>query len=172
RQSLSPFCNVSQANNELSCSVDRVSISICNLVTDLRFDLPQEYQYFNDSRSGGRLEIADYCPYQANFRFNDGRTSDCSNATNQLPADRNTFGERYGEGAACFTQPVPLTASLATSRGVGCFQYTCNADNTKLAVFVNSVSYTCNQPGNVLNVMNDGIVGTIQCPSSFEGLCQ
>ncbi|XP_019856355.1 PREDICTED: leishmanolysin-like peptidase [Amphimedon queenslandica] len=172
RQSLSPFCNVPQANNELNCSVDRVSISICNLKTDLGLSLPQEYRYFNNSRSGGQLEIADYCPYQANVRFDNGRTGDCSNATNQLPAGSNAFGERYGEGAACFTQPVPLTAPLSRSLGAGCFRYTCNADNTKLAVFVNSVSYTCDQPGNVLNVMNDGIVGTIQCPSSFEGLCQ
>ena len=48
--------------------------------------------------------------------------------------NNNNFGEKYGDGSACFTQPIPVRRfSAARGRSAGCYQV---YKNTQISVVV------------------------------------
>ncbi|XP_078581847.1 leishmanolysin-like peptidase [Branchiostoma floridae x Branchiostoma japonicum] len=186
---VAPYCNTVQQNPlQLRCSIDRVSVALCNLQNYNRV-IPEDYQYFDsipgqDSAAlqnfGGGVALADYCPFNQEFNWqSDGvfsRASNCDTAEN-APSDRDNYAlEYYGQDSKCVEQGRAWMKEDCRQRapavdwGSGCYKYRCT--NQGLIVDVAGKEYRCYRKGQELPIATVKgswlYTGSLICPSCEE----
>ncbi|KAK7485081.1 hypothetical protein BaRGS_00023720 [Batillaria attramentaria] len=194
-KSIYPYCQrVKRGELWTDCTHNRHAVALCNLV-EYTTHLPLRYQYFDrgqlrgvhsgeESRYGGSVVLADYCPYLQEFSWTSQkkiiRGSSCTRSSNGLSESSNYFGETYGNQSRCFNHGgewVLYECNRATTpqhSGSGCYEFSCSNERG-LVVNVGGRSYDCSQKGFIHKVMflSSGYrhSGTFVCPACQE-ICQ
>eukprot|EP00587_Corethron_hystrix_P003135 CAMPEP_0113301726 /NCGR_PEP_ID=MMETSP0010_2-20120614/2833_1 /TAXON_ID=216773 ORGANISM="Corethron hystrix, Strain 308" /NCGR_SAMPLE_ID=MMETSP0010_2 /ASSEMBLY_ACC=CAM_ASM_000155 /LENGTH=670 /DNA_ID=CAMNT_0000155393 /DNA_START=359 /DNA_END=2368 /DNA_ORIENTATION=+ /assembly_acc=CAM_ASM_000155 len=110
-------------------------------------NIPQNFQYFEDPKSGGIVQ-ADYCPIYNGYH-------DCRNPDNE--PSTNSYWEEFGTDSRCFETQ---TRTDLYSR---CYRSACVKDINKAKVLVAGKWHTCNYDFEVIKV--DSFRGLkITCP--------
>ena len=153
------FCSVP---NEQKCTGDNFAHKgYCNLAT-FSSSLPSHFQYFSDSRKGGRDQTMDYCP--SIHPYSNG---DCRNPAN---AHSGASGELWGTNSRCFESNL-YRSSSSTSTKPRCYRTSCKSTYLEISVKTTSGSFVkvvCPKGGGRKSV--SGFSGTITCPP-FDERC-
>ena len=148
------FCSV---QGEAGCSYDRSAIGSCEFRS--WSTIPAKYQYFEEPRKGGPIEIADYCPFTYPTFYCDGKVA----------AQKSSYGDVVDTDSRCFMSKlsnIPLLGYLQPL-APKCYPHHCVSKST-LAVKLGSYWYICPDGGNISHAVN--FVGTLFCPQT-ELLC-
>ncbi|XP_039281797.1 leishmanolysin-like peptidase isoform X2 [Nilaparvata lugens] len=192
-KSIHPFCDkVKRDPLETECTDDRSSVALCNLVEHTH-SLPPMYQNFDkiphvtageESRFGGSVSLADYCPYIQEFTWRSKnvvvRGSHCQYPENNPHQDKNFALEKYGPDSRCFDHTDQMWEERSCRQvrqwqhwGSGCYQFNCAAG--RLHIMVANYSYTCYYEGQQLpiRIHQNGWLhkGALVCPSCQQ-MCQ
>lgn len=144
------FCSV---QGEAGCSYDRAAIGSCEFRS--WSTIPTKYQYFEEPRKGGPIEIADYCPFTYPTFYCDG----------DIAAQKSSYGDVVGNSSRCFMSKlsnIPLLGYLQPM-APKCYPHHCVSRST-LAVQLGSYWYVCPDGGNISHAVN--FVGTLFCPQT------
>lgn len=117
------FCLESQTSPS-KCSHDHRSISYCAAGV-YQSDLPTQFQYFDNPRMGGAIQLYDYCPVIV--EFSNGL---CSNNANKQNGGYNS-GQIFDANSICVSSTVATEASgqNAVSDAHGrCYQRECSVN--------------------------------------------
>lgn len=148
------FCSV---QGEAGCSYDRAAIGSCEFRS--WSTIPAKYQYFDEARKGGPIEIADFCPFTYPTFYCDG----------EVAAQKSSYGDVVGKSSRCFMSKLSNIPLLGYLQPVApkCYPHHCVSRST-LAVQLGSYWYVCPDGGNISHAVN--FVGTLYCPQT-ELLC-
>ena len=144
------FCSV---QGEAGCSYDRTAIGSCEFRS--WSTIPTKYQYFEEPRKGGPIEIADYCPFTYPTFYCDG----------DVAAQKSSYGDVVGKTSRCFMSKlsnIPLLGYFQPT-APKCYPHHCVSRST-LAVQLGSYWYVCPDGGNISRAVN--FVGTLYCPQT------
>ena len=177
---------------ETECTESREAVALCNLM-EYPKDLPPEFQNFDAipgvksskeaARSGGSVNLADYCPYIQEFTWkaNDVvvRGSQCQFPENNPSPEKNFALESYSSSSKCLNHNQDMWEERTCTQvrqwqhwGSGCYQYSCH--DGQLHIQVANHSFACLHKGQEIKIqlfVNDWLhIGTIVCPSCQQ-LC-
>jgi len=147
------------------CTLDRTAVGHVVLST-YNNALPSQYQYFTDTKQGGKQYI-DYCPFVEAWS-----NLHCNNET-ALAGDTYAkfYGVSYGAGRMCLESTL-IETGYAGVVGSGCYKYECHAsDNSGYSLTVTAIgrtvttSITCNEnEKGIQKAVPNGFNGKITCP--------
>mmetsp|Transcript_11871 Transcript_11871/g.17360 ORF Transcript_11871/g.17360 Transcript_11871/m.17360 type:complete len:596 (-) Transcript_11871:2169-3956(-) len=141
------------------CDYKRLHKGYCNLVTYSQ-DLPSQYQYFSDPRTGGSDEYLDYCPV-----IKQVDSSNCRGLEQSEGRINSDYGEKVCENCRCLEGTYSKSGSA--SYHAGCHEVECY--DTYALVYFGGVSVQCPFTGGEVEI--EGYSGTVICPST-DILCQ
>ena len=132
---------------------------------------------------GGRVALADYCPYLQEFVWKQDehvlRGSRCALIQNTLEPSQNHLLEKYSPRSKCFNHGSSWRLQkcrnvLTPHSGSGCYEYMCSS-RTGLTIYVQHTAYRCHYTGQQLAIYTSDTywlyMGNITCPSCTE-VCQ
>ena len=138
------------------CDVFQISKGTCNLV-DYYSRLPDEFQYFSQSRRGGADEYIDYCPVISPYPGGSCRNIDQS--------VREYFGEKACENCRCLEATlVSDEYSIRQETYSGRCHEVLSCEEDHAVVLVGDKQVKCPFSGGIVNV--DGYNGYLVCPNS------
>ena len=153
--------------NEPKCTYSRTMKAKCYII-DYADDLPPEYQYFSNPKTGG-FTPTDYCPISIDFSSSsDQYPMSCKVGTSSLSREYNEY---IGDNSFCFLSSLlPSSSSTSVSSlNTICYQVECDSSNKNIIVKVGSNRITCpTEGGNLTNP--SGFKGNIECPK-YEDIC-
>jgi len=157
------FC--SQQNQTFCSGNNKHVLGYCGLA-QYSGELPSMFQYFSDPTSGGRIQIADFCPRVS--QYSNGDCTDPDNTDGEYAGS----GNQVGTHARCFMSSLSARRwwhrgpSLRTPQAQ-CFRRSCTAD--ALQIHVGSRTVACPVSNHATSAFVDGYMGYMVCPP-YSGL--
>ncbi|GMF38766.1 unnamed protein product [Phytophthora fragariaefolia] len=150
-------------SSQRGCTADYNAKGYCNVAT-YSSSIPAGFQYFQDSRFGGRDTFADYCPFYRGYNNGDcrgiGRTSTLVDSSNYM--------EEIGPSSKCFESSISRSSSDSADVRPTCYKFL-GCSSTSLSLSIGGVEVQCPIKGGEIKVY--GYRGKLVCPASAQ-LCQ
>ena len=159
------FCT-DTTQKKFSCVYHMRDKGICDMAT-YTSALPAQYQYFTNSKQGGRVSWFDYCPIQRRYM-------NCADKT--MP---KRSSEVFNTNSACFVGNLELTGFSGTMESEDsasrCLVYSCDRTNKVLKIRLHTTSnyITCpSDQSNQVFTAPTGFKGSVTCPKNgYTILC-
>jgi hypothetical protein len=137
----------------------------CTLV-ESESDFPPKYQYYSNPKLGGRIMLADYCPYMISYSDGDCRYNE---------PKQDLLVEEYGSSSRCFQSRVtsrylfissiirvyvtfyksdPGVQLSGNDMLLGCYRAAC-VSSTELKVLIGKVWYDCKEDDEIVDVVGE-----------------
>lgn len=148
--------------NEPKCSQSRINKGKC-YIQNYDEDIPEEYNYFNNSKGG--IKQMEYCPVsnESNYFFS-------SNCKNNNGLANKIYGEKYGNNSFCFISSLTSNDSNVLNNDESiCYEVECDYINKIIIVNVNNTQINCYE-GNDTISNPSGFIGNLTCPK-YNDIC-